>query len=94
MSLMCSKAMVCVPCIILPVLTFIYIRFIQPLILRFIPDRWKAKFDSVLYPTCPINMDDPPKPATSQAPTDNQTAQACPYSTSGKTKSADEKKDE
>lgn len=46
--------MVCVPCIILPVLLAIYVKFIQPLILRFVPDRWKAKFDAFLYPTCPI----------------------------------------
>uniref|UniRef100_A0AC34QKC8 Uncharacterized protein n=1 Tax=Panagrolaimus sp. JU765 TaxID=591449 RepID=A0AC34QKC8_9BILA len=46
--------MVCVPCIILPVLLAIYVRFIQPFILRFVPEQWKTKFDAFLYPTCPI----------------------------------------
>ncbi|KAI6228388.1 hypothetical protein M3Y95_00617200 [Aphelenchoides besseyi] len=53
--------MVCVPCIILPILVVIYVRFIQPLILRFVPARWKARIDSVLYPTCPVNLRDRPK---------------------------------
>uniref|UniRef100_A0AC35EX49 Uncharacterized protein n=2 Tax=Panagrolaimus sp. PS1159 TaxID=55785 RepID=A0AC35EX49_9BILA len=46
--------MVCLPCIILPVCLAIYLRFIQPLILRFVPEGWKQKFDAYLYPTCPI----------------------------------------
>ncbi|KAI6172286.1 hypothetical protein M3Y98_00956100 [Aphelenchoides besseyi] len=56
-----SPRMVCVPCIILPILVVIYVRFIQPLILRFVPDRWKARIDSVLYPTCPVNLRDRPR---------------------------------
>lgn len=53
--------MVCVPCIILPVLLAIYLRFIQPFILRFVPEQWKVKFDAYLYPTCPIQRPPPPK---------------------------------
>ncbi|TKR64961.1 hypothetical protein L596_025428 [Steinernema carpocapsae] len=52
--------MVCVPCIILPVLTFVYIKFIQPLIYRLMPEEWKVWLDSVLYPTCKLEV---PKPA-------------------------------
>ncbi|KAH7726431.1 UPF0729 protein F18A11.3 [Aphelenchoides avenae] len=46
--------MVCVPCIILPVILAIYLKFIQPFIMRFVPDSWKARIDSILYPTCPV----------------------------------------
>ncbi|CAD5210073.1 unnamed protein product [Bursaphelenchus okinawaensis] len=48
--------MVCVPCFILPVLVVIYVRFIQPLILRFVPQAWKTKLDAWLYPTCPLDL--------------------------------------
>uniref|UniRef100_A0A0N5B7B3 UPF0729 protein n=1 Tax=Strongyloides papillosus TaxID=174720 RepID=A0A0N5B7B3_STREA len=48
--------MVCVPCIFLPILLAIYLKFIQPIVLKFVPERWKAKLDSILYPTCPINI--------------------------------------
>jgi hypothetical protein len=48
--------MVCVPCIILPFVLAVYIKFIQPIVLRFVPDRWKIWFDSWLYPTCPLNI--------------------------------------
>uniref|UniRef100_A0A1I7RPW8 UPF0729 protein C18orf32 homolog n=2 Tax=Bursaphelenchus xylophilus TaxID=6326 RepID=A0A1I7RPW8_BURXY len=48
--------MVCVPCFILPVLVIIYVRFIQPLILKFVPNAWKTKLDSWLYPTCPLDL--------------------------------------
>uniref|UniRef100_A0A914Z6F8 Uncharacterized protein n=1 Tax=Panagrolaimus superbus TaxID=310955 RepID=A0A914Z6F8_9BILA len=53
--------MVCVPCIILPVLLGLYLRFIQPFILRYIPEGWKEKFDAYLYPTCPIKRPQPVK---------------------------------
>ncbi|VDN52178.1 unnamed protein product [Dracunculus medinensis] len=46
--------MVCVPCIILPVILAIYLKFIQPFILRFLPQSWRSKFDAILYPTCPL----------------------------------------
>uniref|UniRef100_A0A914HD85 Autophagy protein 5 n=1 Tax=Globodera rostochiensis TaxID=31243 RepID=A0A914HD85_GLORO len=55
------EAMVCVPCIILPFVLAIYLKFVQPFILRFVPQRWKLWFDSVLYPTCPV------KPTTDAA---------------------------
>lgn len=64
-----SNKMVCVPCIILPVLLAIYLKFIQPLIMRFVPDSWKAKVDAVLYPTCPVSI---PKPASSTELTDEK----------------------
>uniref|UniRef100_A0AC34GQS6 Uncharacterized protein n=1 Tax=Panagrolaimus sp. ES5 TaxID=591445 RepID=A0AC34GQS6_9BILA len=59
--------MVCVPCIILPVLLGLYLRFIQPFILRYIPEGWKEKFDAYLYPTCPIKRQ---QPVTTTATTD------------------------
>lgn len=46
--------MVCVPCILLPILLAIYIKFIQPIIFRLLPESWKTTFDALLYPTCPI----------------------------------------
>ncbi|VDP23322.1 unnamed protein product [Onchocerca flexuosa] len=46
--------MVCVPCILLPVLLAIYIKFIQPIIFRLLPESWRTTFDAVLYPTCQI----------------------------------------
>ncbi|VDD94423.1 unnamed protein product [Enterobius vermicularis] len=46
--------MVCVPCLILPVILAIYLKFIQPYVLRLFPESWRAKFDAILYPTCPI----------------------------------------
>ncbi|KAJ1370125.1 hypothetical protein KIN20_031784 [Parelaphostrongylus tenuis] len=45
--------MVCVPCIFIPVLLAIYLYFIQPFILRFLPERWVNFLDPILYPTCP-----------------------------------------
>uniref|UniRef100_A0AC35UCL3 UPF0729 protein n=1 Tax=Rhabditophanes sp. KR3021 TaxID=114890 RepID=A0AC35UCL3_9BILA len=48
--------MVCLPCVVLPIFLAIYLKFIQPLIFRFMPDTWKAKLDSILYPTCPLNI--------------------------------------
>lgn len=62
--------MVCVPCIILPVLLAIYLKFIQPLILRFVPDSWKTRVDAVLYPTCPVLLQ---KPASSTELDNNST---------------------
>uniref|UniRef100_A0A914WUA6 CR032 protein n=1 Tax=Plectus sambesii TaxID=2011161 RepID=A0A914WUA6_9BILA len=46
--------MVCIPCIIVPAALFIYLKFLQPIILRFVPQRWQAWLDSLLYPTCPV----------------------------------------
>ncbi|CEF71358.1 Uncharacterised protein family UPF0729-containing protein [Strongyloides ratti] len=48
--------MVCIPCIFLPIILAFYLKFIQPIILRYVPERWKSKLDSILYPTCPINI--------------------------------------
>jgi hypothetical protein len=48
--------MVCVPCIVVPFLMVIYLKFVQPFILRFVPERWKTRFDSWLYPTCPVSV--------------------------------------
>lgn len=52
--------MVCVPCIILPVILAIYLKFIQPFIIRFVPDAWKAKLDLILYPTCSVQLPSTP----------------------------------
>ncbi|EFO17138.1 hypothetical protein LOAG_11362 [Loa loa] len=46
--------MVCVPCILLPILLAIYIKFIQPVVFRLLPESWRTTFDAVLYPTCPV----------------------------------------
>uniref|UniRef100_A0A8R1XKF0 Uncharacterized protein n=1 Tax=Onchocerca volvulus TaxID=6282 RepID=A0A8R1XKF0_ONCVO len=59
--------MVCVPCILLPVLLAIYIKFIQPIIFRLLPESWRTTFDAVLYPTCQI-------PATPATPAQDVTA--------------------
>ncbi|VDO33798.1 conserved hypothetical protein [Brugia malayi] len=48
--------MVCVPCILLPVLLALYIKFIQPIVFRFLPESWRTTFDALLYPTCPIQI--------------------------------------
>uniref|UniRef100_A0A915P5F3 Uncharacterized protein n=1 Tax=Meloidogyne floridensis TaxID=298350 RepID=A0A915P5F3_9BILA len=55
--------MVCVPCIFLPFLLAIYLKFVQPFILRFVPERWKIWFDSILYPTCPVKVPTHPEPS-------------------------------
>ncbi|KAI1726800.1 hypothetical protein Ddc_04070 [Ditylenchus destructor] len=65
--------MVCVPCILLPFLLAIYLKFIQPLVLKFIPASWKAKVDALLYPTatCPIKVPtQPTAEQSSQMPTE------------------------
>lgn len=80
--------MVCVPCIILPILVVIYVRFIQPLIIRFVPESWRTRIDAILYPTCPVNLEDRPRTTT-----ENQTthvARECETTT----KSEESKKDE
>ncbi|VDN06826.1 unnamed protein product [Thelazia callipaeda] len=46
--------MVCVPCILLPIVLAIYIRFIQPIVFRLLPESWRVAFDAVMYPTCRI----------------------------------------
>ncbi|MFH4981961.1 hypothetical protein AB6A40_008670 [Gnathostoma spinigerum] len=81
-----SSTMVCIPCIILPVILFIYIRFIQPLVLRLLPPAWMAKFDAIFYPTCPAR---PPSPSKKEQPvpsmsSDSATAENCVCSTGDK----------
>uniref|UniRef100_A0A915E628 Uncharacterized protein n=1 Tax=Ditylenchus dipsaci TaxID=166011 RepID=A0A915E628_9BILA len=53
--------MVCVPCILLPFLLAIYLKFIQPFVLKFVPQAWKARLDALLYPTatCPLPKNKP-----------------------------------
>ncbi|CAB3404932.1 unnamed protein product [Caenorhabditis bovis] len=48
--------MVCLPCIFLPVLMFIYLKFIQPYVYRILPDRIVHLLDPILYPTCPVQV--------------------------------------
>ncbi len=48
--------MVCIPCIILPVVLAIYLRFIQPFILYMLPTSWRVRVDTWLYPTCPVRL--------------------------------------
>lgn len=55
--------MVCVPCILLPFLLALYLKFIQPIIFRLLPEAWKTRFDAILYPTCPARI-----PAQPSAP--------------------------
>jgi hypothetical protein len=45
-----------------------------------VPDRWKARVDAILYPTCPVNLKDR-KSATQL----NETSQECPCGTGDKT---------
>ncbi len=48
--------MVCVPCIILPLALWIFHKFLQPIILRLMPETWRDWLNNKLYPTatCPI----------------------------------------
>lgn len=46
--------MVCLPCILPPILLAIFIKFVQLIVLRLLPESWKTAFDALLYPTCPI----------------------------------------
>jgi len=65
--------MVCVPCVLFPVLFAIYLKFIQPLILRLIPERWRRRIDSLLCPTANCPIDPPGKvPAKSSSFDDQQ----------------------
>jgi len=53
--------MVCIPCILIPAALWIYMRFIQPLIMRILPVEWKQKFDNYFYSQqCPVK---PPPPS-------------------------------
>ncbi|WKX90277.1 hypothetical protein Q1695_009263 [Nippostrongylus brasiliensis] len=54
--------MFCLPCIFLPVLLAIYLKFIQPYVYRILPQRWVEFLDPILYPTCPAK---PPAPEAS-----------------------------
>lgn len=58
--------MVCIPCIILPVALWVYAKFLQPFILRWMPPTWRAWLDNWLYPTCPV------KPPPSKTPVSNE----------------------
>ncbi|KAK0419924.1 hypothetical protein QR680_014406 [Steinernema hermaphroditum] len=82
--------MVCVPCIILPVLTFVYIRFIQPLIYRLMPEQWKIWLDSVLYPTCPLQIPKPAEKKEAAVEKDEVAEEACPCATGDAAKSKDD----
>ncbi|ETN73959.1 hypothetical protein RB195_017168 [Necator americanus] len=66
--------MVCVPCIFLPILLAIYLKFIQPYVLRFLPERWVTFLDPYLYPTCPAK----PPPQVKQDSNESESAQSCP----------------
>jgi len=56
--------MVCIPCILIPAALWLYMRFIQPLIMRIMPAEWKQKFDNFFYSQqCPIK---PPPPSSSK----------------------------
>ncbi|VDL74713.1 unnamed protein product [Nippostrongylus brasiliensis] len=57
-SMLLELEMVCLPCIFLPVLLAIYLKFIQPIL----PQRWVEFLDPILYPTCPAK---PPAPEAS-----------------------------
>uniref|UniRef100_A0A1I8A8A5 UPF0729 protein n=1 Tax=Steinernema glaseri TaxID=37863 RepID=A0A1I8A8A5_9BILA len=81
--------MVCVPCIILPVITFVYIRFIQPLIYRLMPENWRIWLDSVLYPTCPLQIPKPAEKKETEAQ-DEQSQEECPCPSGEATKSKDD----
>ncbi|WKX93084.1 hypothetical protein Q1695_010817 [Nippostrongylus brasiliensis] len=70
--------MVCLPCIFLPVLLAIYLKFIQPYVYRILPQRWVEFLDPILYPTCPAK---PPAPEASGGDTkgeqENRASEAC-----------------
>ncbi|CAI5442397.1 unnamed protein product [Caenorhabditis angaria] len=53
--------MVCLPCIFLPIMMAIYIKFIMPYVYRILPERWVNFLDPYLYPTCPIEIPEPEK---------------------------------
>ncbi|KRY30448.1 UDP-N-acetylglucosamine transporter [Trichinella spiralis] len=46
--------MVCIPCILVPFFLWLYIKFIQPLIWRYVPEKWRTRVDYWLYPTCKV----------------------------------------
>ncbi|KRX55478.1 UDP-N-acetylglucosamine transporter [Trichinella sp. T9] len=46
--------MVCIPCILVPFFLWLYIKFIQPLIWRYVPEKWRTSVDYWLYPTCKV----------------------------------------
>ncbi|CAL2033152.1 unnamed protein product [Caenorhabditis brenneri] len=48
--------MVCLPCIFLPIMMAIYMKFIMPYVYRFLPERWVTFLDPILYPTCPVKI--------------------------------------
>ncbi|VDL80455.1 unnamed protein product [Nippostrongylus brasiliensis] len=70
--------MVCLPCIFLPVLLAIYLKFIQPYVYRILPQRWVEFLDPILYPTCPAK---PPAPEASASDIkdeqENRASEAC-----------------
>lgn len=73
--------MVCVPCIILPVILAIYLKFIQPFIMRFVPESWTARIDAILYPTCPVAAPKPQPKAEDTSSKTTEQATECPCDT-------------
>ncbi|VDP01680.1 unnamed protein product [Soboliphyme baturini] len=70
--------MVCIPCILIPFALWVYCKFIQPYVLRFIPVNWRSWADSWLYPVCPLQYSGEEKTkdaATSPEKTTENTAQ-------------------
>ncbi|CAJ0608384.1 unnamed protein product [Cylicocyclus nassatus] len=66
--------MVCVPCIFLPILLAIYLKFIQPFVLRILPEKWVTFLDPYLYPTCPAK---PPPTVSKENETGDASAACC-----------------
>ncbi|CAD6194053.1 unnamed protein product [Caenorhabditis auriculariae] len=67
--------MVCLPCIFLPVLMAIYLKFIQPYVYRLLPESWVHFLDPILYPTCPAKP--PPSDEKQESEKNGTNAEAC-----------------
>jgi len=61
--------MVCIPCILVPVLLWLYCKFLQPLIMKYVPAKYRNWLDGILYPTCPLQ---PPPSAPLVADSDEK----------------------
>uniref|UniRef100_A0A0N4Z6T2 Uncharacterized protein n=1 Tax=Parastrongyloides trichosuri TaxID=131310 RepID=A0A0N4Z6T2_PARTI len=48
--------MVCLSCVILPIFFALYLRFLQPILLRFIPVKWLQKLEMRMEPTCGVEI--------------------------------------
>lgn len=70
-GMICVPAMVCVPCIVIPFLLFLWHRYIQPIVLKFW-NPWKVEDTKTQTKISPVNLADNSKEEINNCPVENE----------------------